>query len=278
MLSSPSPLIPFPPSIAGGLDFSFSPSYHRSGCIGGLFIALDVNIFLSWPAAGLQGHVYTLSRFPIIKKLPQIGVFPDLQQLFISFYFFLFPSDLEFSDSCFRETARSDPSLLPQTLHPPAHPHRTASLLSLRCKPCLPAPDPHPTGTAVAPDILLRIGFPHSSKKLYQFFLVFRFKRFSAEKRKSLDIGRLQRFYDLIFRFFRVWLSILEIPCLRIETALAMMTSVRYKQADTHPRTIGDIIFFDCSVIHPSASPLLSLTIILLSKFGFFVRHVRPDC
>ena len=55
-----------------------------------------------------------------------------------------------------------------------------------------------------------------------------------------------------------------------------MMTTVRYKQADTHPRTIGDIIFFDCSVIHPSASPLLSLTIILLSKFGFFCAPSAP--
>lgn len=89
-----------------------------------------------------------------------------------------------------------------------------------------------------------RIEIPAVRHKINKFhFYHLWFKRFSAEKRKSLDIGRPQRFYDLIFRFFRVWLSILEIPCLRIETALAMMTSVRYKQADTHPRTIGDIIF-----------------------------------
>ena len=46
------------------------------------------------------------------------------------------------------------------------------------------------------------------------------------------------------------YLPIPEIPCYLIKTAGAAMGTAGYKEADTDTRSVGNIIVFDCSVIH----------------------------
>ena len=52
------------------------------------------------------------------------------------------------------------------------------------------------------------------------------------------------------FCFFGEWLSIAEIPCLRIMTALAVIPASGYKQRYTDTFAVCNVIFIQTAVIH----------------------------
>ena len=83
-----------------------------------------------------------------------------------------------------------------------------------------------------------------------------------AEEKNFIE---LRQFYDGMCKvlsgkdflpdLFRKRLTILKIPCLGIETALAVVSTAAHKKRYPHTRTIGNVHRLDRCVIHNSNTP-----------------------
>ena len=104
--------------------------------------------------------------------------------------------------------------------------------------------------SAVQPDIFLRHLPPDLFQQRKERLFVFRLTWFTAEYGNALYPRGTQGFDDLIFSFFCEGLSIAEIPCLRVVTALSVIPASTDEQRHTDTVTVGDVIFIQTAVIH----------------------------
>ena len=71
--------------------------------------------------------------------------------------------------------------------------------------------------TRVSPDILIRVFFFYPAKKRQQNPLIFRFKGIAAKHRQPINIVGLEKFKQVLFRFFGKGLSIVKSPGFRLD-------------------------------------------------------------
>ena len=95
--------------------------------------------------------------------------------------------------------------------------------------------------TRVSPDIFIRVFFFYPAKKRSKTPLIFRFKGIAAKHRQPINIVGLEKFKQVLFRFFGKGLSIVKSPGFRLKTTRTVISAAGNKKADADTQTVCDI-------------------------------------
>lgn len=104
--------------------------------------------------------------------------------------------------------------------------------------------------SGIDPDILVRAKRPYPLQKMEDSRLIIRIHRLASEHRDAFHILRTERLYYLILDLIGKRLSIIKIPCLRLETSPAVVTAAGYEKRSSYARAVSYITVFDIAVIH----------------------------
>ena len=95
---------------------------------------------------------------------------------------------------------------------------------------------------------------PYLPQQRQQLPLVPRLKGLSAQHRQAVDKGLVQFGEDLRLRLAGELFAVVEIPRLGLEAVRAVVGAAGHEQRHPHARTVGNITFFQFSVMHGTTS------------------------
>ena len=105
-----------------------------------------------------------------------------------------------------------------------------------------------------APNVLVGVFIPHFAQEGQEVALVLRLKGLAAQHRQAADEGLVQLSEDLGLRLVGEFPAIAEIPGLGLEAVGAVVGAAGYEQRDADACSVGNIVFFQLSVIHGKTS------------------------